>query len=235
MAPRPLTLIADSVKTFTGLVVEIEKKWAGDSNESGLWYRGHTEKTWELLPKFYREVENPTIRDEDDIREGFVIRAPHLTSEKPQNEWEWYFLMQHYGAPTRPLDWTDGALIALYFAVRDNPGYQDAAVWLLDPWEMNKSFHHLKEVVPPGSGSSMWDKDISGYIRGGRSRWYRGLRRSSRVPARTKASLARWKIWCRWNCGELPVGEILGFGGRTMERTWKRSRQNCEIFRYHAA
>jgi hypothetical protein len=101
MAPRPLTLIADSVKTFTGLVVEIEKKWAGDSNESGLWYRGHTEKTWELLPKFYREVENPTIRDEDDIREGFVIRAPHLTSEKPQNEWEWYFLMQHYGAHRR--------------------------------------------------------------------------------------------------------------------------------------
>ena len=47
----------------------------------------------------------------------------------PPNNWDLYFLMQHYGAPTRLLDWTESALIALYFAVRDNPGYYDSAVY----------------------------------------------------------------------------------------------------------
>jgi hypothetical protein len=69
-----------------------------------------------------------------EIREEFITHAPALCAITPRNEWEWYFLMQHYGTPTRLLDRADGALIALYFAVQENRGYQHAAVWALDPW-----------------------------------------------------------------------------------------------------
>jgi hypothetical protein len=36
---------------------------------------------------------------EDELCQEFVVRAPSLTTERPQNSWDWYFLMRHSGAP----------------------------------------------------------------------------------------------------------------------------------------
>jgi len=46
-------------------------------------------------------------------------------------------MMQHYGVPTRLLDWSREALVALLFAlgeaVNDEERNHDKVVWLLDP------------------------------------------------------------------------------------------------------
>jgi hypothetical protein len=47
------------------------------------------------------------------------------------------------------LDWTEGALIALYFAVRHNAGDEDAAVWMLNPYKLNKPLIGKDWVTPP--------------------------------------------------------------------------------------
>lgn len=63
----------------------------------------------------------------------------------------WYFLMQHYGAPTRLLDWTDSALVALFFALNSDSktpeDSEDATVWMLDPWWLNKRVLRSESIL----------------------------------------------------------------------------------------
>ena len=106
---------------------DLRQDWGRDKQpersgeEQPLWFRGHINADWKLTPKLYRK---PFIgADENEIRHEFQSRALQLIQTRlPANKWEWYFLMQHYGVPTRLLDWTENALIAMYFAVEDQIG-----------------------------------------------------------------------------------------------------------------
>ncbi len=135
-------------------IEEIEEAWESKKRgEPELWYRGLQKSAWPLVPKLYRPraETKDLLNAEDEIREEFVRRAPSLTAHKPANAWEWYYLMQHYGAPTRLLDWTENAQVGLYFAVKDSDGLHDGVVWVLDPWWLNEFVLGEYEVVPPGS------------------------------------------------------------------------------------
>ena len=151
-----------SLSGFLDAIARITKKWqkkthtwSGDrvkrkGEEERLWFRGQPAAA-KLSPRIYRtEYVGPGREaqldlDEPEIRQQFQSRAIQLASghlPEPERIWDWYFLMQHYGAPTRLLDWTDLPLVSLYFAVTSGESNEDAAVWVLDPYWLN---HRLFE------------------------------------------------------------------------------------------
>jgi hypothetical protein len=113
--------------------------------EKALWFRGQCDISWGLTPKIWR----PEYSDanEAEMRLEFESVGHPLTQPGAVlDKWHWYFLMQHYGAPTRILDWTINPLVALYFAVRED-AEKDGALWVIDPWRWNRA--HVKGLFGP--------------------------------------------------------------------------------------
>ena len=100
-----------------------------------LWYRGHADKSWVLLPGYQRLKKPPP---ESVLMNRFKQNANLLLGHQPKSNFDWLFIMQHYGVPTRLLDWTESPLVALYFAVNSHDK-KNGAVWVLDPVKLNQS------------------------------------------------------------------------------------------------
>ena len=68
---------------------------------------------------------------------------------------EWLFIMQHHGTPTRLLDWSENAMVAIAFATqyrKDKHKDKDAVVWCLNPVEFNSNVNPC--LVRPVEGSN---------------------------------------------------------------------------------
>jgi hypothetical protein len=133
-----------SVEEYLAKCAELVQDWStSDGGEPSLWYRGQKDARWGLIPGEYRF---PFINP-DEIRSEFMLKAKAMLKRIPDTNWEWYFIMQHHGLPTRLLDWTEGAMIGLYFALSQDTGKSDAAVWVLDPWALNEMSIQKAELV----------------------------------------------------------------------------------------
>lgn len=98
-----------------------------------LWFRGQSDKAYKLVPSLYRS--NSTASEMTLVKK-FKQNASLLVTNQSE-DFEWLFVMQHHGVPTRLLDWTESSLIGLYFACIDDPT-KDGALWMLLPTELNK-------------------------------------------------------------------------------------------------
>lgn len=102
-----------------------------------IWFRGHGNEKYYLLPSLLRYKNGLD-------KEQYLFHKFRRFSEKvfphKESEWETLFDMQHYGLPTRLLDWTETFGIALYFAAYNHNGLKGdhAAIYLLDPLKLNR-------------------------------------------------------------------------------------------------
>lgn len=137
---------SDSIGKLTLLAGEAAKYTRG----SGVWWRGHGNRDWKLVPNVFRD------RASEDAEKNLALRftakaaTRHTKCPLHTDIPGWLFLMQHYGLPTRLLDWTETILIAAYFAATDRPD-QDGAIWGLLPFHMNKELLGEASVPLPGS------------------------------------------------------------------------------------
>jgi len=104
-----------------------------------LWFRGHSDYTWELAPSALR-YPNRQDRDRalqllDEFKRYAELKLPKPPS--PNEHLKWTQLAQHYGLPTRLLDWTENSAIALYFACNEYHE-EDGTVFVLDPIILNR-------------------------------------------------------------------------------------------------
>ena len=115
-----------------------------------LWYRGEEDANLSLIPSIQRTKKR--IEVERYITNDFYIRAKQIMNHPPEkhNYAGWVAIMQHYGLPTRMLDWSQSPLIASFFATetyKENPN-KDAGVWVLIPDRLNEMEGFGKCVYP---------------------------------------------------------------------------------------
>jgi hypothetical protein len=120
-------------------------------------FRGQSNAELGLLPSLARYCKNRDIqwalKHELKMLQMFREEAHnHLsTSLLPLDQESvevWWPIMQHYGAPTRLLDWSNSPFIAAYFAV-SKITEDDGAVFLVHPHKINlkaKEEHGYNEI-----------------------------------------------------------------------------------------
>jgi hypothetical protein len=152
--PMSVSTISEEFKPLDGVDVGIatsvsdiiERAFAIDRSCGGgyamPWYRGVGDADWPLIPQHLKRY---GLWKERTMYTGFRKGAQMRREACPQDNdhARWLSLMQHYGMPTRLLDWTKSLLVAAFFVVWkdscESLSSRPGAVWVTIPGILNEN------------------------------------------------------------------------------------------------
>jgi hypothetical protein len=129
---RKLQVKIESLADYVAVISGVIRK------NDPFWFRGHSDLSWQLVPLALRnKTQNQRTKALELISE--FKRVAEIKLPRPpetDEQLKWVQIARHYGLPTRLLDWTESATIALYFACQDPR--QDGVVYMLNPVDLNR-------------------------------------------------------------------------------------------------
>jgi len=163
------TFPISSLKEFTEKIEELLPV----SADKSLWYRGCGSCHYKLEPSLHRNPEISTNKEMLDLEvkiiDRFSQRSVPYVSPTVRGDWEILFFIQHFGIPSRLLDWTENPFVALYFAltsavkknIKGIAAYEKVVIWILDPVLWNREV--LKDITYKGGILSIESKHLYAY------------------------------------------------------------------------
>jgi len=140
-----------NIREFFAVVVSVTRRFESER----VWWRGQARSDRGLVPSVHRKRK---LGDEGNMAVMFVAHAEVRHAKVPgRTDFAgWLLLMQHYGLPTRMLDWTESPLMGLFFAVREEEYHnRDGVLWGLRATALNKSQTGSRNIYGPGHGETL--------------------------------------------------------------------------------
>lgn len=173
--PKDAISSVSSLEGFFRILKLLNQHLPTIKNETFL-FRGVGDSNWEMIPGLFRKLPKSGYKYGSTSIQGNVFNSSkqdnsildtfkrsaigYITNIDYNDHFRWMTYAQHFGVPTRMLDFSLNPLVALYFACCDYDNGKDGLVWSIHRNNYNNWFRQGFE----GNSNYFTDSDVIDFI-----------------------------------------------------------------------